>query len=159
MVTYITPTYFADLALGSDKTFTVPTDRLVRPTNISIEFVASATVGNRVFGVNYLTNGGTVMPWRSVTLPNITASQVVTVMYNFNVGAVATLTLLRRGMGGGAATASYVEPIPDLILNDTSTIRFYDSAAIDNAGDRMRVVMTYELIDGHWGMMDSGPNP
>lgn len=124
---------YDDTADDSDKTFTVPANKLWKLKYIFARLVTTATVGNRGLeiqigdGTNtiaYFGNGG--VQAASTTTNNM--------FYN---GAPNITTGSNRAIG-----------IPgDLYLPAGYTIKIWDTAAVDAAADDMTVAIAYEEFD------------
>jgi len=128
----VTRTYDAT-ADDSDKTFTVPANKLWKVKWILARFVTTATVGNRGLEVQigdgtniigYIGNGG------------VQAASTTTNSMFYN-GAPNTATGSNRTIGTP----------PDMLLPAGYTIRIWDTAAIDAAADDLTVAICVEEFD------------
>ena len=117
-------------ANDSDKTITVPAARTWEITNIFVTMVASATVGNRQMTV-------IVADPAAVVLANVKADSVQTAStteyYSFTPVA---------GIAVEAPAGYHYASFPAFMLDAGSTIRVYDSAAVDAAADDMTVTVS-----------------
>lgn len=121
----------------SDKTFTVPDGEMWKILSADIVLVTTATVGNRQIRFSVSNPDGNVMGYIPA---GTTQAASLTRSYGFMQG-IYRETAFIDGM--------IQVPIPvDLYLPAGSTIRFYDSAAIDAAADDMTVAFSYQLFKG-----------
>ena len=114
----------------SDKTITVPTGFTWIIANIFVTLVATADAGNRQMTVLITDPAG-------VALGNVKADSVqiasATEYYSFTPVA---------GIATEAPAGYHYASLPSFILDAGSTIRVYDSAAIQPAADDMIVTVT-----------------
>jgi hypothetical protein len=125
------------VANDSDKTYTVPSGEMWKLSYANVKLVATATVGNRQVRMAVSNPGG-------VEIGYISAGAV----------QAASTTRSYGFMQGIYRETSFIDsmiqvPIPmDLYLPSGSTIRFYDSAAIDAAADDMTVSIGVQRFKG-----------
>lgn len=135
------PTWVRDATSNdSDKTFTVPANKVWMPLYIHGEIVNTATVGNRtlliVFG-----DGANVL-FTSPKSANIAASQVgsITMAQQLAYGTTVNAAPL---LSGSSPNIAVYGPLTPTYLAAGSTIRVLDSAAVDAAADDMTVILHY----------------
>lgn len=137
--------YNATIAVGaSGNGVTVPANKRWRVLCLSVDYTASATVGNRTLGVR-VGNGANAF-WCSSISANVVAGALAGFDVYFGVG-LATNTTVRRGLANTANTSVQVTtccPITDLAAGDTVTVDDY--ANIDNA-DSMLYRLWYVEYD------------
>jgi len=140
-----TPVHFFELVTDdSDRTYTVPVGKCWLMVLIAARLNATATVGNRLFSVLIASPGVPIASSPSVT---VAASQVGIIKMYGSANYTTTVAQVPWGTGTvGNAAVQIATPAP-LILPAGSTIRAYDSAAIDAAADDMNVVLSYVEYD------------
>lgn len=141
-----TPTWVRDATLNdSDKSFTVPADKIWNLIGIQAALKATATVGNRVMTANAANPAGDFI-WTSGNTAAIAAAAHGGVTY-YPSQTMSTTNI--RGVDDGTGlTVTLNGSLPNpMILTAGCTIRVFDLAAIDPAADDMVVVLYYVELD------------
>ena len=123
----------------SDKTLVLATDfsdiKGIVVDGIRVEYVASATVGNRGLTILVTDGGDTICE-----VPISTATKLVTASQTqnaeFSASSVHLASTSNTDSAGADLQAAYM---PVLYLPRSSSIRVFDSAAVDAAADDMIV--------------------
>lgn len=132
-------------ANDSDKSFTVPADKIWDLKMIAVELVNTATVGNRQLLIR-ITDGTNII-WHSYLVTNTPASQAATFYLEVNSGVTRDATTRFGPTAAGASNIGITESIPPLLLPAGYVIRVWDYNAIDAAADDMVVELHYIEYD------------
>ena len=131
---FASKTQIEETANDSDKTFTVPANKLWVVQGIWILYASSADVGNRYVRI-LLTDSADKTYWLSA------AAQAHAASLSRNYHATP-------GQGVRGTSGAEVMPLPNpCVLPAGWKIRVYDSAAIAAAADDMTVALFYAEID------------
>lgn len=131
----------------SDKTFTVPANKIWEIKSVEATIIASATVGNRLLQIQINNDSPAILVGGKIT-GNISAS----VAGGIYAAQCATEGTVARGRidggsyGNNAVQSVYNLPV-GMRLTAGMSIRVWDTAAIDAAADDMTVVLHYEELD------------
>lgn len=131
-----TPIQLSDVAVGSDKQFTVPADEEWEISSILASATATATVGNRQFGVEII-DGSANVTARVINSANLAASGNLDVTFAPGLNDVTT-----------AVKSTVHSSFPaSLVLPAGYVIRVFDVNGIDAAGDTViaRVIVKKKL--------------
>jgi len=128
----------------SDKTITVPSGKLWRLRYIHAELTTTATVGNRVLK-GFLSDGTNI--FYAIPPTSVVAASKDSVLETFMTATYTTTVAQVPQLDGSNPDVATRSPMPDVILSAGSTIRIYDSAAVDPAADDLLVVITYQEYD------------
>lgn len=119
-------------ANDSDKTFTVPANKVWKVAGIMIVYVSTATAGNRQLAVEFADDSANVIFRMRL---GTTQAASLTRYYQLGIG-LPDLTSFRD-------TDFLYCPLPsDIVLPEDYTIRVYDKAAVDAAADDMSIYMS-----------------
>jgi hypothetical protein len=128
---------FDDTPNINDKSVVVPDNELWHINFVQAIFVTTSTVGNRLLALEVTNSDGNI---------------ILTVSASIN--QAASLTRIYTGFQGQFRETSFLndeihQPIPiDFYLTPSSTIRFYDTADIDGAGDDLTIAGQYKCYVG-----------
>lgn len=129
-----TPSVQADEALNdSDKKFTVPANTEWRIQSIWVEFISTATGGNRQLVVE-IQDGSDDVVFRVIT--GLVQADTITRYYQFAPHLVHLTAFIDSDY--------LMTPFPAMVLPATYDIRIYDNNAVDAAADDMVVQMMIE---------------
>lgn len=124
------------LANDSDKTFTVPANHLWIVNWIMVNYLATATAGNRDLVCNVLDDSANLLS-RFTTGTTIIANDQRHIVWG---GAHSTLNDASQQVIGGPF-------VPNLILLPGYQLRVFDFTAVDPAADDMGVTIGRQEID------------
>lgn len=122
----------------SDKSFTVPANRVWELKWVWVELISSGDVGNRQLTLQIQDNTGDVI---ATLKSGAVQAASVTCNYLFAPG-VADLTAFRD-------TAFMTNPMPEFMLPQNYIVRVFDGAAIAAAADDMVVHMLVRQYGQH----------
>ena len=138
-----TPKWTLDAtANDSDKSFTVPAGKVWDLRSVEVDFLATATVGNR--SVRMAISNGAAFVHQSIAV--VAAASASAVLF-IGVGVNGSSTGRPRVVGGGSATATVNDSLQPMLLPAGYIVRVYDVSAVDVAADDMTVVLHYVEYD------------
>lgn len=122
---------FADTALNdSNKDVQPPAGEQWEVELILVEFIATATAGNRTIQFELLVSGTPITTPFLYKDDNLAATSTRRLVVSRHSGA--------KGTSGALGDTTFV-PLSCPVLNDTIGLRIRDSAAIDAAADDMKI--------------------
>jgi len=129
------PVYTRDAtANDSDKSFTVPANKRWRVTNIYVNYVATATVGNRQIRPDYQNSTPNTVVQHAFNGANVTAGTTLNGNWSIGMPVVHSATSSAQSLADAWLPAGYI-------------VRVFDTNAVDAAADDMIVVLFYEEQD------------
>jgi len=130
----VNPVLYSDVTNNdSDKTFTVPANTIWEPLSLFVDFLSTATVGNRILTFYFIDSSGIIF---FTLYPNITQTASLSYLYHLSQSSY-----IRAPYSIGKF---HYFSMPPLFLPAGFAIRVHDSHSIDAAADDM---LLYLLVN------------